>query len=95
MDELCKNLPVEFKDFLSYCRALSFSANPDYGYILELFEGCMLKNNINIHEPEFIWNRNRLFLEKEALKQNVKKIISKPEPATKPNDKTNANDTDS
>lgn len=55
----------------------------------------MVKNNINIHEPEFIWNRNRLFLEKEALKQNVKKIISKPEPATKPNDKTNANDTDS
>jgi hypothetical protein len=47
----------------------------------------MVKNNINIHEPEFIWNRNRLFLEKEALKQNLKKVISKPEPATKPNDK--------
>jgi len=52
----------------------------------------MRRHSINTHEPEFIWSRNRLVLEKEALKQNLKKIISKPDTATKPNDKTNAND---
>ena len=28
--------------------------------------------------PDFIWNKNRLVLEKEALKQNLMKVISKP-----------------
>ena len=27
---------------------------------------------------DFIWNKNRLVLEKEALKQNLMKVISKP-----------------
>jgi hypothetical protein len=31
--------------------------------------------------PDFIWNKNRLVLEKEALKQNLMKVISKPNKA--------------
>jgi len=28
--------------------------------------------------PEFVWNKNRLVLEKEALKQNMMKALQKP-----------------
>jgi hypothetical protein len=28
--------------------------------------------------PEYIWNSNRLFFEKEALKANMMKVLAKP-----------------
>lgn len=61
-----------------YCRSLSFTADPDYRYILSLFEGCMERNGLDVKTPDFIWNKNRLVLEKEALKQNVIKALQKP-----------------
>jgi hypothetical protein len=30
VDNLCKDLPIEFSTFLKYCRDLRFDANPDY-----------------------------------------------------------------
>lgn len=80
VDELCKGHPDEFKDFMLYCRKLSFTDDPDYKYILNLFEGCMKKNGWDSKVPDFIWNKNRLVMEKEALKQNLMKVISKPIP---------------
>lgn len=77
VDELCLNQPAEFKEFMTYCRGLSFTADPDYRYIIGLFEGCMERNHFDIKTPDFIWNKNRLFLEKEALKQNMMRVISK------------------
>ena len=38
----------------------------------------MKKNQWDPKVPDFIWNKNRLVLEKEALKQNLMKVISKP-----------------
>jgi hypothetical protein len=32
---------------------------------------------------DFIWNKNRLLLEKEALKANMMKVIQKPKPTGK------------
>ena len=78
VDELCLNQPGEFKEFMQYCRGLSFTADPDYTYIVHLFEGCMERNHFDTKTPDFIWNKNRLFLEKEALKQNMMRVISKP-----------------
>ena len=78
VDELCLNQPGEFKEFMQYCRGLSFTADPDYTYIIHLFEGCMERNHFDTKTPDFIWNKNRLFLEKEALKQNMMRVISKP-----------------
>jgi len=63
---------------MQYCRGLSFTADPDYRFILGLFEGCMERHNFDMKTPDFIWNKNRLFLEKEALKQNMMRVISKP-----------------
>ena len=53
---------------MHYCRGLAFAQDPDYGYIINLFEGCLKKNGYD-NEPDFIWNKNRLALEKEAIKK--------------------------
>ncbi len=63
---------------MNYCRKLQFAEDPDYKLVLGLFEGCMKKNGWDPKVPDFIWNKNRLVLEKEALKQNLMKVISKP-----------------
>lgn len=61
---------------MNYCRKLQFTEDPDYKYMIGLFEGCMKKNGFDPKVPDFIWNKNRLFLEKEALKQNMMKVIN-------------------
>ena len=38
----------------------------------------MKKNGFDPQTPDFIWNKNRLLLEKEALKANLLKAINKP-----------------
>jgi serine/threonine protein kinase len=78
VDELCKGHPTEFKDFMNYCRNLQFTEDPDYKYLIGLFEQCCKNNGYDPKVMDFIWNKNRLFLEKEALKQNMMKVISKP-----------------
>ena len=68
IDELCLNQPPEFNEFMRYCRGLSFTHDPDYKYIKDLFEGCMERHGYEVKQADFIWNKNRLFLEREALK---------------------------
>jgi hypothetical protein len=63
---------------MNYCRKLAFTEDPDYKYLIGLFENCMKKNGFDPKTPDFIWNKNRLVLEKEALKQNMLKVIAKP-----------------
>ena len=62
---------------MHYCRGLSFTQDPDYGYIIGLFEGCMKKNGYETNAPSFIWNKNRLVLEKEAIKKQMLNVIKK------------------
>ena len=38
LDKLCENLPVCFKEYLSYCKKLKFDEEPDYDYLKQLFE---------------------------------------------------------
>ena len=62
---------------MHYCRGLSFTQDPDYDYIIKLFEGCMEKNKFDTKTPDFIWNKNRLVLEKEAIKRQMMNVINK------------------
>jgi len=64
---------------MNYCRGLTFIADPDYKYIINLFEGCMERHGFDLKAPDFIWNKNRLFLERETLKQSMMRVIAKPE----------------
>jgi hypothetical protein len=38
----------------------------------------MERNGFDLKTPDFIWNKNRLVLEKEALKQNMMRALQKP-----------------
>jgi len=38
----------------------------------------MERNQVDIKLPDFMWNRNRLLIEKQMLKENMKKAIMKP-----------------
>jgi hypothetical protein len=78
VEELCLNQPPEFKEFMNYCRGLAFEADPDYRYIISLFEGCMERHNFELRTPDFIWNKNRLFLERQTLKESMMRVINKP-----------------
>ena len=70
---------------MHYCRGLSFTQDPDYGFIIGLFESCMKKNGIDPKISDFIWNKNRLVLEKEAIKKQMMNVIKK-KPAKKDTD---------
>lgn len=37
----------------------------------------MKKNNFDTKNPDFIWNKNRLVLEKEAIKRQMMSVINK------------------
>ena len=54
---------------MHYCRGLAFTQDPDYGYIIGLFEGCMKRHGFDPKTPDFIWNKNRFAMEKEAIKR--------------------------
>ena len=72
---------------MNYCRKLEFTEDPDYKFMIGLFEGCMRKNGYDPRVPDFIWNKNRLVMEKEALKQNMMKVINMPVKTTTEDDK--------
>jgi len=69
MKELCKDCPAEFEEFMNYCKELSFTQDPDYKFMIDLFEGCMKKNDFDPKVPYFVWNQNRLAMEKQAMKE--------------------------
>lgn len=77
LDELCKGLPSEFKEFMEYCRSLKFEEDPNYKYIVSLFEKCAQRNGMDLKVSDFTWKQNRLSKDKEALKNSVLNVIKK------------------
>ena len=67
---------------MHYCKGLAFTQDPDYGYIIGLFEGCMKRHGFDPKAPDFIWNKNRLALEKERMKKEMLNVLNK-KPAKK------------
>jgi len=43
VDLLCRGIPTEFMNFLTYCRNLKFEDKPDYGYLKKLFRDLFVK----------------------------------------------------
>lgn len=77
LDELCKGFPIEFKEFMEYCRSLKFEQDPDYKYIIDLFEKCMARHGFDPKVLDFTWKQNRLSKDKEMLKNSVMNVIKK------------------
>ena len=47
IEDLCKDLPIEFCDYLKYCHKLSFDERPDYAYVKKLFKNLFMKKGYN------------------------------------------------
>ncbi len=41
LQELCKGIPVEFYQYLCYCKNLDFEETPHYEYLIQLFENLL------------------------------------------------------
>lgn len=44
LESLCSNMPTEFMTYLQYCRQLEFTDEPNYHYLLELFDDLFLRH---------------------------------------------------
>ena len=53
LEELCKDQPEEFLEFMTYARKIKFDEKPDYDYLISIFVKCMEKHDINPHEAIF------------------------------------------
>lgn len=43
-EDLCKFLPIEFKEYMDYVKSLEFETKPDYKYLISLFENISSKD---------------------------------------------------
>jgi casein kinase 1 gamma len=55
IEELCKDFPKEFADFLRYARNLEFNETPDYKKLVRMFEGLMKARGWTPIDWEFDW----------------------------------------
>lgn len=44
LSSLCKNMPICFMKYIEYCRELKFDADPDYDFLINLFETTVESN---------------------------------------------------
>jgi hypothetical protein len=69
---------------MEYCRSLQFTDAPDYTYIQNMFKNAAKRLECDYQKPEFIWNQNRLAIERAALKEQMRKVVTKPKKAEEP-----------
>ena len=50
---LCKNYPVEFANYLNYCRSLRFDDKPDYAYLKRQFRDLFYREGF---EADFVFD---------------------------------------
>jgi hypothetical protein len=53
-EDLCRGLPAEFEEFLSYTRRLKFKENPDYAFWVDRFRDLAMELGFMNIEP-FVW----------------------------------------
>lgn len=58
LTELCSEMPQEFVSYLEYCRKLKFDEQPDYKYLIKLFQDVLIKMEEDLEEIEYDWERN-------------------------------------
>lgn len=56
IEQLTKDCPSEFTDYMNYCRKLKFKEKPDYTHLQNLFSTLATKEGINLDERVFDWS---------------------------------------
>ena len=77
-ENLCKGLPNEFIDYMKYTKKLNFEQEPDYNYLLGLFQTILSKNEFK-KNLTFFWikqntpNKERkIFLSERKNRNNLR-----------------------
>ena len=63
---LCENTPKEMNEYMKYVKSLKFEEEPDYNYLIKIFEDMLKKIN-QVNDLNFSWIN-------EELKNNSSKI---------------------
>ena len=58
-EELCKNLPIQFEEYIKYTKNLKYEEDPDYNYLKKLFI-TVLKNNNWEFDYYYDWDKTTL-----------------------------------
>ncbi len=53
---LCKDLPIEFESYLSYCRKMKFNERPDYVYIKRIFKELFIRKGY-FYDQVYDWTQ--------------------------------------
>ncbi|KAJ3435408.1 casein kinase i-like protein [Anaeramoeba flamelloides] len=69
---LCEGLPVEFKEYIEYCKNLSFKETPNYSLLRRKFQNLFLKKGY-VYDYEYDWVK----IKKLNLYTGQNKTISK------------------
>ena len=78
LEEVCKGVPDELFEYMTYCRNLKFFQEPDYKHLITLFETCMERNKLDRKVGhDYIWKQNTVKKDKEALKQSMLDVIKR------------------
>ena len=75
LTDLCKGLPTCFKEYMEYSKKLEFTGDPDYKYLIGLFDKCMVENNLDPKVFDYTWKEDRLLRDKKALKEEMMKAL--------------------
>lgn len=66
IEELCNDLPVEFKEYFNYCRSLQFKDRPDYYYLKRMFQDLYQREEFEF-DGLFDWDVKKLQENEEKL----------------------------
>ena len=67
-EELCLGLPLEFAEYIKYCRKLEFEDDPNYDYLKHLFI-AILKRNEQLTDERYISLIQFSWLKKKRKKE--------------------------
>lgn len=84
LDSLCLNMPKEFATYLQYCRQLEFADEPNYHYLLELFDDLFVRHAF-VRDYVYDWNLIRSRRASTATTTNTGPTpLSNEEPVERP-----------
>lgn len=56
MLKLCAQLPVQFSQYMTYVRGLTFEESPDYDMLEELLDQVAQEHNFSLTDNVFDWS---------------------------------------
>jgi hypothetical protein len=78
LSELCKGLPSCFKEYMEHAKKLEFTQEPDYKFMIGVFDACMSENSFDPKLFDYTWKEDRLIRDKKLLKEEMMKALKGP-----------------